>query len=528
LPYSARIKARTLVGRTWSALTEATFSVGPVAENLRITEIMYHPQEPNEEFIELTNIGTESINLNLVRFTDGVDFVLPNLDLAPGEYTVIVRDTDAFAARYQFGRQAVSVRVAGQYSGRLDNAGERIRIEDAAGRTILDFDYKDGWRSLTDGGGFSLTAVNPNNPDLNIWSTKDSWRSSAYAGGSPGHDDSAGIPNPGDIVINEVMAHSHAEAPDWIELHNTTGASIDIGGWFVSDDEDFLGKYEIAHGTKIGPNGYLMLYENLHFGNANDSGSRVQFALSENGEQVCLSSAQYGVWTGYRDVENFGASATRVSFGRYQKSSIDDYDFVPMSVATPGAANSGPKVGPIVISEIMYNPDWPPASAYTNDQYEYVELHNISAEPVALFRYEKGRPWKFVDGIDYTFPEDTPVTLAPGGYLLVVKNPQAFSIRYPRVPAEIILGPYDGKLNNAGEKLELAMPGDVTSKGERSYIRIDRVNYSDGSHPDDVPGAVDIWPISPDGDGASLTRRSPLDYGNDPANWIGTIPSPGR
>ena len=190
-------------------------------------------------------------------------------------------------------------------------------------------------------------------------------------------------------------------------------------------------------------------------------------------------------------MENFGASATRVSFGRYQKSSIDDYDFVPMSVATPGAANSGPKVGPIVISEIMYNPDWPPASAYTNDQYEYVELHNISAEPVALFRYEKGRPWKFVDGIDYTFPEDTPVTLAPGGYLLVVKNPQAFSIRYPRVPAEIILGPYDGKLNNAGEKLELAMPGDVTSKGERSYIRIDRVNYSDGSHPDDVPGAVD-------------------------------------
>ena len=39
------------------------FAIGPVAENLRITEIMYHPEDtddpndPNEEFIELKNIG---------------------------------------------------------------------------------------------------------------------------------------------------------------------------------------------------------------------------------------------------------------------------------------------------------------------------------------------------------------------------------------------------------------------------------------------------------------------------------------
>ena len=50
-------------------MNEATFAVGPVAENLRISEIMYHPIEtgspddPNAEFIELTNIGTETINL---------------------------------------------------------------------------------------------------------------------------------------------------------------------------------------------------------------------------------------------------------------------------------------------------------------------------------------------------------------------------------------------------------------------------------------------------------------------------------
>ncbi|MHC4560954.1 MAG: CotH kinase family protein, partial [Planctomycetota bacterium] len=70
---SAHVKARVLSGNTWSALNEAVFAIGPVSDNLRITEIMYHPQnpadpndpnDPNEEYIELKNIGPETINLN--------------------------------------------------------------------------------------------------------------------------------------------------------------------------------------------------------------------------------------------------------------------------------------------------------------------------------------------------------------------------------------------------------------------------------------------------------------------------------
>jgi hypothetical protein len=69
LTRSEHIKSRVLDGGAWSALNEATFALGPVAENLRITEMMYHPQDagdpndPNEEFIELKNIRTEALNL---------------------------------------------------------------------------------------------------------------------------------------------------------------------------------------------------------------------------------------------------------------------------------------------------------------------------------------------------------------------------------------------------------------------------------------------------------------------------------
>jgi hypothetical protein len=270
------------------------------------------------------------------------------------------------------------------------------------------------------------------------------------------------------------------------------------------------------------------LYEDLNFGNANDPGSYEPFALSENGERLYLSSAQNGVLTGYRNVEDFGASETGVSFGRYYKPSTGNYNFVAMEENTPGFANSYPKVGPIVISEIMYNPDWPEGGSYTNDQYEYIKLQNISAEPVTLFRYDKGEPWKFTDGIEFTFPTDNPVTIGDGGYLLVVKKPAAFSWRYSNVPVDKILGPYEGNLSNAGESLELSMPGDVDKEGVRQYIRIDRVNYSDGSHPENCPGGVDLWPVEADGDGMALTRKVPSDYGNDPGNWTASAPSPGE
>jgi len=549
LPHSVHVKARVLNGRIWSALNEATFAIGPVADNLHITEIMYHPifisetprrkiavdsNDPNTEYIELKNIGAETINLNLAKFTNGIDFTFPNLELAPNEYVVVVQDRNALEARY-----GKAMNIAGQYSGRLDNAGERIRLEDAIGQTILDFDYKDGWHSITDGEGFSLTIIDPADTTPDSWNDKDSWRASAYLGGSPGDDDDNIIPKPGAVVINELLANSPGGAADWIELHNTTNTAIDIGGWFLSDSGSNLTKYQIAAGTRIAPSGYIVFYEDQHFNNPAAPGCYMPFALSENGEQIYLSSAEGGLLTGYRQVEDFGASETDVSFGRYYKPGTGNlrpslYNFVPMAHNTPGSANAYPKVGPIVINEIMYNPDWPEGGSYTNDQYEYIELHNISAEPVTLYDYDKAQPWKFTDGIDFTFPDDAPVTIPAGGYLLVVKEPGAFVWRYPAVPVEKILGPYSGSLNNGGERLELSMPGDVDEFGTRYYIRVDRVGYSDGFHPEDCPGGVDLWPTEPDGGGKSLTRKTgapsgtgQADYGNDPDNWIAAIPSPG-
>jgi len=525
---STLVKARVLDNGDWSALTEAVFAIGPVKENLRITEIMYHPPDPNHEFIELKNIGSEPINLNLVSFTDGIDFTFGPMELNPCKHVVVVNNQTQFEAEYGSG-----VNITGQFTGSLSNAGEDMRLEDAIGETILDFDYSDDWFDITDGDGFSLTVRDPNNADPNDWGDKKTWRPSAMVGGSPGWDDTGVVPELGAVVINELLAHSHAAEPDWIELHNTTDESINIGGWFLSDsdtDDPNRMKYEIAEDTVIDLDGYVVFYEDIHFGNEADPGCNEAFALSENGETLYLQSGQNGVLTGYYDDEKFDASETNVAFGRYHKASTDTYNFVAMSENTPGTPNAYPKVGPIVINEIMYHPRDPNlGSPYTDDDdFEYVELQNITVSTVTLQEYDNELQidvgWRFTDedeAIDFVFPLGT--TIPPGGYLVLVKDEGAFSYRYTAPGGVQILEWGDGKCNNGGEKINLQMPGDMVDS-HRYYIRIDRVNYSDGSH----PVGEDPWPPEPDGTGKALTRKVPSAYGNDVANWQSARPGPGQ
>jgi hypothetical protein len=327
----------------------------------------------------------------------------------------------------------------------------------------------------------------------------------------------------GSVIINEVMAHSHAFAADWIELYNTTGSPINISGWYLSDSDSFLKKYPIPNGTTIDVYDYIVFYENLHFGI--NHGNNTPFALSENGERVYLSFGEGGQWTGICDDRKFGASETGVSFGIYT-TSTGIVEFVSMDPNTPGELNGYPKVGPIVINEIMYN------SGTDDPDTEYIELHNIEDYNVTLQVYDPCItdyvPWQFTKGIEYIFPLGT--TIPANGYLIVAKDTSQFTTRYGSMPPGVLVkGPFAGgtKLSNDGENVEISMPGDVDpcEPNIRYYIRIDNVIYSDGSHHENFPG-LDPWPREADGDG-SLQRINPNLYGNDVNNWYADSPTPG-
>ncbi|MEN6428183.1 MAG: lamin tail domain-containing protein, partial [Phycisphaerales bacterium] len=339
---SVHVSSRTLSNGVWSALNEAVFAVGPVAESLRVSEIMYHPSDmgdpndPNAEFVEMTNVGNETIDLSLVRFTDGIEYTFPSFELPAGGYCLLVRDIAVFEARY-----GNTLPVLGQYAGNLDNGGERIELVDAAGAIIHDFEYRDDWFYLTDGMGFSLTVRDPLT-DVDP-GNESAWRPSAHSGGSPGTDDSGQVLEPGSVVINELLANSDGGASDWIELHNTTSEAIDLGGWYLSDDANDPTRYEIASGTTLAAGGYLVFSEVQHFGNQDDPGCNMPFGLSKNGETVYLQASSGGVLIGYCEQQEFGESQAGVSLGRWQGSD-GGYDFVALTEPTPGSANAAPAV----------------------------------------------------------------------------------------------------------------------------------------------------------------------------------------
>ncbi|NQU25716.1 MAG: CotH kinase family protein, partial [Candidatus Nealsonbacteria bacterium] len=131
------VKARARSGATWSALNEAAFSIGQpaTADNLVVTEINYNPAPPTTaelaiddtwtntafEFIELRNVGPETINLAGAQFTAGIRYTFDVVvELDPGQYVVVAGNPLAFAARYD----TTGILIAdGNYTGVLDSNG---------------------------------------------------------------------------------------------------------------------------------------------------------------------------------------------------------------------------------------------------------------------------------------------------------------------------------------------------------------------------------------------------------------------
>lgn len=188
-----RLRTRVLNGTEWSAMNEATFVVG--TPELRLSEVNYHPAPPSPdevaagfldaerfEFLELHNPGANTYDLQGVSFIAGIQFNFKTssvVRLAPGGYVLLVRDRAAFAARY-----GSAGPIAGEYSGKLDNGGERVVAVDAFGRTLIDLTYgtRAPWPASADGKGVSLSVIDP----MGEVNSPGNWTTSVYPGGSPG------------------------------------------------------------------------------------------------------------------------------------------------------------------------------------------------------------------------------------------------------------------------------------------------------------------------------------------------------
>jgi hypothetical protein len=497
--YRVRVRHKDNTGRwsQWSLPSE--FRAGPrdlfsvLRTNLVFNEIMYNP--PGEgaidgdefEFVELKNIGGTTLNLSGLFFSQGIAFAFTNGTLLPAGATfLLARNPAVLASRYP------GVVAQGDYADKLNNDGETLTISHVVAGPIISLEYGDRapFPVTADGFGFSL-----------VRAADGSYRASAAPLGTPGADGGASTLD--GIVINEVLSSSTSPLQDTIELLNIGAATVDISGWYLSDDPTFPWKFRVPTRPALLPGEFAVFTE---AGFNPTPGAGVSFSLSSLGDDVYLFSADgAGQLTGYSHGFSFAAAQDGVSFGRYVNS-VGEEQFPLQAARTFNAPNAGPRVGPLVVSEIHYHPK--------GSASEFLELRNVSGSAVNLFDPSHATNTWRVGGIGFSFP--TGVTLGANATLLLVEgDPAAFRARFG-VPAAVAIYQYAGNLQDSGEKLELEAPDLPTTNGV-PYYAVDTVHYNDRKP----------WPLAADGAGASLQRVNVSAYGDDPSNWLAAVPTPG-
>ena len=344
------------------------------------------------------------------------------------------------------------------------------------------------WPERADGKGSSLElallpAATASDADVRAWLAKGrNWTSSALYHGSPGRF----ALFTKSVRIHELLSHTDLGL-DWIELKNLGVEPVSLKGCALTDDMERPGAYAFADSSVMAPGQFLTL-----------SAAQLGFAFGEGGEQVYLLQRSGTNVVRFLDSVDFPAAEREETFGLYQRSD-GTFDFTEQRAATPGADNTLPRVGPVIISEIMAAP--------LPGRAQYIELTSLT--PQALPLYDPLWPtnvWT-VEGLgNFAFPTGT-VLQGCGSLVLCSTNPAAFRAQYGLAETVPVLGPWPGQLDPDGETVKLLRPGSPELDGTVPYYRVDHVSYRVESP----------WPEAQLGRG--LERVPVQAYGNEPAAW---------
>ena len=227
----------------------------------------------------------------------------------------------------------------------------------------------------------------------------------------------------------------------------------------------------------------------LAFHVMNQSATNTDFLFSVQVESDTLSGAAGPAYASPIVLNSSSVIKSRVLNGTTW-SALNEAAFFTDSV--PASASN------LVVSEFSYNPEGSRNAAeapYGSSDFEFIELLNISAQPVDLYKVT------LAGAVDFVIAQAVQESiLPPGGRLIIGSNPAALTARYGALNP--VAGPYLGSLDNSTETVRITAADGSTIK---------QFTYSDSAP----------WPEAADGDGYSLVLVNPSanpDH-TQPANW---------
>ena len=320
-----------------------------------ISELMIEPPSEHRdgEFIELYNNSGAVVDLTGWTFSSGVDFTFPNgSSIPPGGYLVVVSNED-------FTTYSNS---AGQFSGKLSNGGELLRLEDAWGNLVDEVHYHAGgdWPELAGGQGSSLELRHPDmdNSKASAWAASDESNKSSFQS----------------FTISDTYEQldSRGGPSDYKELHLQAVGDTHLALKNLSLSRDGGGNILPRGGNSLATNGSAddgWLCQGTHY-NSNISNGELHLISTGHGD-VKANRCEIDV-IDIEDNDNltFTFQARWISGKPTLNVQTWDRSFggtvylpVPKNLGTPGAANSAAiNLAAPTVSGLIHSPPVPTSS----------------------------------------------------------------------------------------------------------------------------------------------------------------------
>ncbi|MCC9137068.1 lamin tail domain-containing protein [Pontibacter silvestris] len=364
------------------AFTFSPPAVLPGYNELLVTEIMAREAPavglPPQEYIELYNPTNKVLTLQGIHYSDATaTTTLPNVQLQPGEYAVVVPNSQV-ADFSQFGRV---IGISNFPS--LNNSRELLQLRQPNGSLIYAVSYSDTWykNNSKSNGGWSLEMIDVSNPCAGV----ENWAASVDPrGGTPAQANSVATSNPDNTA--PVLLSTVAIAPDRLLLH-------------FNEPLDSVQAANVTH-YKIDPAVSIINVEVQA-----PLFTEITLQLSEQLQE----RRQYTlVATGLTDCTGNLSGALEATF----------------------ALPSAPEPGDVVINEVLFNPR--PNGA------DFVELVNRSDKYIDMKNWQLANISN--DSIaDMRSVATANYVLEPGQYVLLTSSPENVKMNYPAARKEVFL-----------------------------------------------------------------------------------------
>ncbi len=388
-----------------------------------INEIMYAPDAPEPEWVELHNAGALPVDVGgwSIQDAGAAAGAIPPAVISPGGYLVLARDSGRLRAVRAVGSAIATVQLP-----LLNNAGDAVILRDEAKRTIDSVLYAEEWGGAD---GASLERRSHTFPAA----SDSSWGTSAdRSGATPGRRNSLS-PAALDLLV---------ESLGFDQTAGIVAATVRNGGTEPSAPAELLLYHDADE------DGFSAPAEEL---------ARGHLDVMAPGERLLVEFR----WP--RDLTEKGETAlAEIRMGGDERR---ENDLASAAVRAPFLETG------VVITEVMFDP----LPAGTRAGAEYVEILNTNTVAISV------AGWKLHDATSRAqaaLPAQSQ-RVPPGGRLLIASDSALF-VRFPALldsACVVLMGNTSLGLNGDQDDLVLR---------NRNGVTVDSVHYSSGWHRRDL------------------------------------------